>query len=326
MTTADRRKVLNLLAEGKISADEAEQLLKALDQQSSGGPDVASFVEERLDRVTDAVERFRVDLEDSFERSNEEFDSRKFAVEAEPRIEVDNFNGRVEVRGGSSDGEVQVDAELLHPDRVRYSARQEGNTIRVESRPSGRRSLLGLLPLNRTVHLTLTVPSLAVIEVNSSYGRVSVHGVEGSGSLRTSNGRIIVEELRGDFNLTTSSSRIEARNTSGRYKISTSNGRVLVDAASGEYKIRTSNGQIMFDGELTPGTDNSFITSNGAIAASLGDSPNVRVKAATTNGRIRCLRQFDSPETRVKGRLDGTIGDGGALLKLRTSNGSITID
>ena len=149
MTTADRRKVLDLLAEGKISADEAERLLKALDRQRPDGPNIASMVDEGVNMVTNAVERLSVDIDDVFEGSSFEHDSRKFTVQSEPRIEVTNFSGRVEIRGGGAEGEVQVDADVPHSDRVRYSVRQDGDTIRVEARPAGRRSLFGCCPSTR---------------------------------------------------------------------------------------------------------------------------------------------------------------------------------
>ena len=326
MTTAERRKILDMLADGKISAEEAERLLDALGRQRADELDVASLVDDGVNMVTNTVERLTVDIEDAIDCSDSEFDSRKFTVVGEPRIEVDNHCGRVEVRGGSADGEVRVDAELLHPDRVEYTARQEGDTIKVEARPSGRRSFFGWLPFNRGARITVSSPRRADLEVNSSNGRVSVRNVEGSGSIRTSNGRIVAEDLSGAFGLTTSNSRIESKRLSGQYDMTTSNGRVVVAGGTGEYSIETSNGRIRFEGELEPGSGSSFKTSNGSIVASLGTEPDVRLDAATSNGSIRCLRQLDSVDTDSKRRVEGTIGGGRASLRLRTSNGSITID
>ena len=326
MTIADRRKVLDLLAEGKISADEAERLLKVLDRQRPEGPDIASMVDEGVNMVTNAVERLSVDVEDAFEGSIAELDSRKFTVQAVPRIEVNNFSGRVEIRGGGAEGEVQVDADLPHPDRVRYTVRQDGDTIRVEARPAGRRSLFGWLPFNKGAHISLSIPSRAELDVNNSSGRVSVRNVAGSGSFRTSNGRIVAEDLSGDFNLTTSNSRIEARNTSGKYEMTTSNGRIIAVGAAGEYKIETSNGQIRFGGEFHNGSENSLTTSNGAITVTLGVDPDIRLSAATSNGTIRCLQPLSAIDTQSRRRIEATMGEGQSSLRLRTSNGSITVD
>ena len=308
MTTANRRKILDMLGEGKISAVEAERLLDALGRRRTDEPDIASLVDDGVNIVTNAVERLTVDIEDAIDGSDAEFDRRTFTVQGEPRVEVNNFCGRVELRGGSEDGEVHVDAELSHPDRVDYTARQDGDTIRVEARPSGRRSFFGWLPFNRGVRITILLPRRADLEINNANGRVLVRNVEGSGSITTSNGRIVAEELSGAFGFTTSNSGIESRQLSGRYEMATSNGR------------------IRFDGELEAGSCNSFKTSNGSIVASLGTEPDVRLSAATSNGSIRCLQHLDSVDIDTKRRVEGTMGDGQASLKLRTSNGSITID
>ena len=326
MTTANRRKILDMLGEGKISAVEAERLLDALGRRRTDEPDIASLVDDGVNIVTNAVERLTVDIEDAIDGSDAEFDRRTFTVQGEPRVEVNNFCGRVELRGGSEDGEVHVDAELSHPDRVDYTARQDGDTIRVEARPSGRRSFFGWLPFNRGVRITILLPRRADLEINNANGRVLVRNVEGSGSITTSNGRIVAEELSGAFGFTTSNSGIESRQLSGRYEMATSNGRIIVAGGRGEYRVETSNGRIRFDGELEAGSCNSFKTSNGSIVASLGTEPDVRLSAATSNGSIRCLQHLDSVDTDTKRRVEGTMGDGQASLKLRTSNGSITID
>ena len=96
MTTADRRKVLDLLAEGKISADEAERLLKALDRQRPDGPDIASMVDEGVNMATNAVERLSVDIDDVFEGSSFEHDSRKFTVQS---VETQNRSHQLQWQG-----------------------------------------------------------------------------------------------------------------------------------------------------------------------------------------------------------------------------------
>ena len=57
-----------------------------------------------------------------------------------------------------------------------------------------------------------------------------------------------------------------------------------------------------------------------------GESPNVRVKAATSNGGINIARDITVSEMPGKNRLEGIIGKGDASLTLTTSNGSITIE
>ena len=330
MTTANRRQVLDMLAEGKISADEAERLLGALGHRQSASSDIATKIEDGVEQATNMVastiERVSLEIEDAIKRPGTEVDSRTFAVEGRPRIFVQNFNGRVEMDGGGPEDEVQVDAELMHPDRVDYSAVQDGDTIRIETRPAGRRSIFGWLPINRGAHIRITVPSSVELDVTNSNGRIIVRDVAGSGTLRTSNGRIVAERLTGQFSLSTSNSRIASDHLNGKFELTTSNGRIVASSMTGEYRMQTSNGQIRFDGELDPGSDNSFTTSNGAITAVLRGDPGLRLAANTSNGSIHCSRHLDTVGTRQKRRLEGESGNGETGLTLRTSNGSITLD
>ena len=61
-----------------------------------------------------------------------------FTVYGSPQLEVDNFNGRVEVSGGGPEGSVQVRTEIRNPDRTDYRLCQRGNTIRVEPKRKGK--------------------------------------------------------------------------------------------------------------------------------------------------------------------------------------------
>ena len=326
MTPTNRRMVLDMLAEGKISVDEAEKLLDALGRQRSTTSDVASTVADAAEQATDiivgAVEEARASMEDS--GPNAERVRRSFPVGDAPSIVVDNFNGRVEIDGSGPEGEVTVDAELSRPDSIEYSATQEGDTIRVEARPRRSRSPLSWLRFNRGARIKVAAPPRVALDVTTSNARLAVRRVSGSGSLRTSNGRVVADDLGGEFVLTTSNGRVESRRLNGKFDLKSSNGRVSVSDSSGEFGIETSNGKIEFDGSLEPGGRNRFTSSNGSILAALGANPSVSLDAATSNGSINCNRPIDAQIHRRR-RLEGVIGDGESTLSLRTSNGSITV-
>ena len=68
-----------------------------------------------------------------------------FAVSGQARLIVDTFNGRIEITG-SETREVRVEAEFSNPERVKYRAVQEGDTIRVTAEGTGGDSFWGWLP------------------------------------------------------------------------------------------------------------------------------------------------------------------------------------
>lgn len=68
-------------------------------------------------------------------------------------------------------------------------------------------------------------------------------------------------------------------------------------------------------------------TSNGNITARLtGESPCVRVSPSTSNGNIRFERSVAVSALTGRNHLEGVIGNGAAVLVLRTSNATATIE
>jgi len=242
-----------------------------------------------------------------------------FSVEGPTRLVVSSQNGYVEVKAGS-DNEVHVDATLKGADRLEYEVRQEGDTITVTSRRI-RRVLFGF---GTGADVTITVPTSTVVDLDTSNGRIEVAGIHGSGSLNTSNGRIVLEDVVGDFVGDTSNGSITIDRMEGSARLSTSNGGVDVQDVVGEFDIETSNGRISFSGELIPGGRNRLESSNGRVTVELQGVPSVTVDASTSRGDVTSALPVLVTVMRDK-QLKGTIGDGEADLRIRTSNGDITI-
>ena len=337
MAQEDRRRVLGLLAEGKISADEAERLLEVLDSRESHSVSSEETIDDKIEQTVTTTVRSAVatarsvvaaaaSAEDVADSSISERRADSFRVEGVPTLVVDNFNGMVEIVGDSADGSVEVSAEIRHPELVDYLAMQEGDTILVRTKPSGRRSFLGWRFLNRGAYIRVSLPRNANLDVQTTNGRVVLRRIEGVGTARTSNGRIEAEEVSGNFEMRTSNSRINGRRLEGDFRLETSNGRIEALDGRGTFDAETSNGRIRFRGEILPRKESRLVTSNGSIDATLGGEASLRVSARTSNGSIVCDREVEIRGERKKRHLEGVIGDGEGALTLRTSNGSITIE
>jgi DUF4097 and DUF4098 domain-containing protein YvlB len=90
-------------------------------------------------------------------------------------------------------------------------------------------------------------------------------------------------------------------------------------------RLHTSNGSVELSVEDLRNNDVVVSTSNASITVRLPGSVSANVKASTSNASI--TNEF---EDTFKGRsgkrsLEGTIGAGGPLLDLSTSNGSIKL-
>ena len=172
MAQEDRRRVLDMLAEGKISAAEAERLLEILDashhrdgsgenagRQNSQDPNIDDKIERSvITTVRSAVETARsivseipgsLERPDGYEEAELSGERREdtFRVEDVPTLEVENFNGRVEIVGDSEERERQGNGDHKAPGPgglFSYARRQPGRGADY----SGRQTLLSGLEIS----------------------------------------------------------------------------------------------------------------------------------------------------------------------------------
>ena len=232
----DRRRVLDMLSEGKVSVDEAERLLKALHgtrrvEAREGGEESRAESESARGAGGESFETFGESFKEGFKFFGKNFEGLDephgkprtsmrddtFTVGGKPHLEVHGFNGRVRVNSGSP-GSIRVRAKLKNPHKIQYSAVQDGDRVKVEARP-GRQSE-GILPgpfgQHCGVNIEVVVPVATAVDLETSNGPVEVRGTEGGGKLRTSNGRIKVERFTGELEATTSNGAVTLRTFSGR--------------------------------------------------------------------------------------------------------------
>ncbi len=328
--TEERRRILDMLAAGKVTVEEAERLLAAL--QGLGLRHVyplRSGIEEA--EHLEALQGTR--KEES--RSESENDARDkdgktslhddtFAVGDNPRLVVRGFNGRIRVHAGDP-GSIHVRARLKKPHAIKYSATQEGDRIAVEAKPEHQPEGFspGFSRQHSGANIEVTVPGTTSVDLATSNGPVELQGTESSGTVQTKNGPIRVENFKGDLNAATKNAPIAVKTLSGSAELSTSNGRVSIEDARGRFNVRTTNGSIKFQGSIE--ATNSLSTTNGSIKVALDADPNLALKAATANGRVRCEVPGFVASVEKRHKLKGTVGTGEAELIAKTANGSITI-
>ncbi len=261
------------------------------------------------------------------------------------RLFIESFNGSVEILGW--------DKDMVEVTGTKYASRQEvmeNMKIDAVSEPAYLR-LRAIRPMERNCNcgakFLLRVPRKITIErAETSNGSIRAESLDGSARLKTSNGSMRFRDLNGDIEATTSNASIEVSEFNGGAVLKTSNGRIRAEGIRGNFSGDTSNGSIdVTIEELDPGrslrldTSNSSISltmakfnNNPIIADTSNSSVNVRlpagisadVKASTSNGSI--TSDFEvTTRTISKTKLDGRLGNGGPLIELSTSNGSIRL-
>jgi len=124
-----------------------------------------------------------------------------FEVGASPRLVVQGENGSIIVRP-SADDVIRVQAVLERPHRQEYSVLQAGDTITVTVEQKN--SSFWNFNRGPKADIEITAPSATRVELRNSNGDVEVHGMQRSGTIRSSNGGIAVEDVSGEFEIETS--------------------------------------------------------------------------------------------------------------------------
>ena len=338
--TEERRRVLDMLSEGKVTVEEAERLLEALQdtrkrrrvgtlQDTLGGlgEEIGKGLEEGLAGLGASLSGWsESDNGDRDEDGKTAMRDDAFAVGANPRLVVRGFNGRIRVHAGEP-GSIRVRARLKKPRGIKYRAVQEGDLVTVEAKPDRQSEgfLHGLSRQSSGANIEVVVPIATSVDLATSNGPVELQGTENSGTVQTKNGPIRVENFKGDLNATTKNAPITVKTLSGSAELSTSNGRVSLEDTRGRFDARTTNGSIKFQGSIEPGTDNRLATTNGNIKVALNADPSLKLTAATVNGRVRCEVPGFVAAVEKRQKTEGTVGAGEAELIAETVNGSIAI-
>jgi DUF4097 and DUF4098 domain-containing protein YvlB len=286
------------------------------------------------------------DFEDS-DAYREDFHS-THALEPGGAVSIETFNGSIEVRGWEQNS-VEVNGTKSASskgalDALKIEINDSAGSVRIRAvRPPDFYRNLG-------VRFSVRVPHKALLDlVATSNGKIQVEDVEGHARLHTSNGSVRASRIKGEVEARTSNGAIEAQDVDGNVNLHTSNGSIRAETTHGSFEGTTSNGSItarLNDPAATwpvrAETSNGHIdltldtkqlpevrasTNNSSILLRLPAAANARVQAATSHSSI--TSDFGSLESgdrrRSHSEMHGTIGNGGPLIDLQSSNGSIKI-
>ena len=244
-------------------------------------------------------------------------------------IRIHNPNGRTKVSGEDRQ-DVQVvayktaraeseeaAAELLDDIRVVFTETPEGLGLEVETpRKWNRRG---------GANLCVSVPRETMLAVAAANGRIHVEGIRGPVKARSTNGAARICDVVGDVMVATTNAKVSCACIRGKLMARSSNGKIEIDEHSGSIDASTSNGLIRACLEGVGKEGVQLATSNGRIVLDLPEEVDAEVDIRVDNGMIRNDRALEKTVRETGGRVLGRLGLGGPIIKLRTSNGSISV-
>jgi hypothetical protein len=260
-----------------------------------------------------------------------------FEVGEAPRLEIDNFAGRVTVRAGEP-GEMRLIAVKQGPpgsnlDRVQVEVSKLASGLLIRTRKP---SILS----NTSVQLDVTVPADTQLDLHSGAGNTDVRGFRSDVKVDIGAGDVIIADLAGDLDAHTGSGSVTIDGASGRIQADTGSGSVRITSVAGELdahtgsgsmEVREASGPARLDsgsGSLTyegdPEGECRFETGSGSITLRLPADLNMEVELDTGSGSI--TTDFAVEGETNKQEIQGTIGRGDAgTIRAHTGTGSIEL-
>ena len=259
-------------------------------------------------------------------------EERRFTVAGKPELTLSTFDGSIEVRPWDR-REVLVVVERRAGTRegiesIDVFVEQEGDRISLAARTRPDH-VFDWSFRGRSAALIVSVPAESDVRARTGDGSLDVEGLSGQVDLRTGDGAVRGRRLSGELKIATGDGSIKVTETSGSVSAQTGDGSVILDGELSAVKVHTGDGSVTL--ALSQGSETradwTIATGDGSVVLELPDDFNADLDAHTGDGRITVEELSVSNVTGPMGknRLRGQLGAGGAPLRIRTGDGSITL-
>lgn len=164
------------------------------------------------------------------------------------------------------------------------------------------------------------------IQVTAAGGQVRADGPSMEGHRNWSVSYEIFAPHRTDLTLRAHNGGIAIMDVGGRVEFETMNGGVTLKRLAGTVQGHTTNGGLSVElaGTRWDGDGLDAATTNGGVSLTVPDNYSARLETGTVNGGIH----VDFPITvsgELRRELSTTLGSGGALIRVKSTNGGVSI-
>ena len=338
----DRIKILHMVADGKINAEEGDRLLEALDhegpktlsQPPSGvqknGGDGNPLSTEMFGKEGIFGFLFREGGLFGEGRQFQAEESRTLDASGYSLLTLENSNGNVVVEGSVEDCLVMNVVKKVKAlseedakerlDAIRISVLEEKPSINITTDASNLISTR-----NYSVNYRILAPKKMAETIGNRNGNISVSDVDAKTEVRTRNGSVHVSRIKGETVAQTTNGNIHVTDVFGTVRGHARNGNVELKHIAGRTSGSTTNGNVRAEiSEWRTGSEAKLITRNGNVSLHVAENISARVKASVRNGVVKSdLAVKASLQTRRK--LEGTLGSGEGLVDLHTTNANVKL-
>lgn len=289
--TDEKKLILKMLKEGKITEDEALTLLDAIKNKKSSNESFSKFENSIINKFVKAVEKIstksqevieNIDFEDlskninfgsTFPQSAERINAENIIALENPDILIKN-SGDITIRTWEEESietraKINFDEKLISQNFEFLKVAREENLVTIE--PNYDEKNLKHFAMNVVVTLPKKLYNSITIESNPK--SVAIENLDSRKlKIASVNAKVSLIDVKADeLDIKTINGKIQATAISGEnLLISTKNGKIdLVDLSSENADLKTVNGPIFVTGVKSEVKNLSTFTSNGNISITL---------------------------------------------------------
>jgi hypothetical protein len=269
-------------------------------------------------------------------------------VAADPRGEVDvsNVAGSIDITGWDRP-QVGVKADVSDSEKVQVTNERGHVSVRVVGQEGG--GFWGNWGAHGSARLTVWVPRASELDVTAVSADVSSRGMSGAQRLHSVSGSITADVSGADNEVKTVSGDIKLHGNAqpGHFRVSSVSGDVTLGSSAGDLDASTISGALT--AELTPANSAHLHTTSGDITLTGSLATGATVEAQTVSGDVKLhgaapdgyayeVRSFSGDIEDCFGKpaernseygpgkhLIGTLGQGGAKIRVNTLSGDISL-
>ena len=164
------------------------------------------------------------------------------------------------------------------------------------------------------------------IHIETTGSHVSAEGPSNNGEQSWSVSFEVFVPHNSNLSLKAHNGGISISSVRGQIEFSTTNGGATLKNLAGNVRGNTKNGglTVVLEGNRWDGEGMDVVTTNGGVNLQVPENYSAHLEAGTVNGGMR----YDIPITvqgEIKKELSANLGSGGAPIKVRTTNGGVSI-
>jgi DUF4097 and DUF4098 domain-containing protein YvlB len=262
--------------------------------------------------------------------------SRNLTVSGNPEVEVHTGSGNINIRSGAV-GRVNIEAHIKASDHWGWGSDSrlspEERVKRIEANPpvvqNGNSIVIGKiedseLRNNVSISYDITVPESTRLESQTGSGSQNIDNLRGPVRASTGSGTIEIGKIAGEVEAQSGSGHIEIAGADGNVNAHTGSGHITVHNIKAGLRASTGSGGIDADGDAR--NDWDLHTGSGSIEVRTPSSAAFHVDAESGSGGVNINKPITMQGSISRRHVEGSVGNGGPMMRLRTGSGGIQVN